>query len=100
MPADAGGWASIVCDVRGIDIARGSRGVQLAGGYEAGVLQLELDNRDGQWSEFIEVSPGVYEPALSAGVQLRVVAGFGTDPPTTLFRGWVEGWSQYWTQVD
>jgi len=99
-PAATEGWSSIICDVRGVDIQRGSQGVTVAGGYEAGILTFELDNRDGYWSEFIEVDTGTFEPALSAGVQIRVIAGIGTGAFTTLFRGWVENWYQVWTEAD
>ena len=67
------------------------------------MLTLELDNRDGQWSEFLDVN-GKWVPVLSAGVAIRVVST--TDPAqaeanlTYHFLGWVEGWRQSWTKVD
>jgi len=93
-------WTSIVCDVRGLDFTRGSQSVSVAGGTEAGVLLMELDNRDGQWSQFLDLGDGHFEPALSSGVQVRVIAGTDTAGQVTLFRGWVEGWVQQWTKTD
>lgn len=93
-------WLSIVCDVRGLDLRRGSQGTIVAGGSETGVLMLELDNRDGQWSEFVDTGDGNFEPALTNGVQLRVIAGNDVVPQVTLFRGWVEAWVQRWTKTD
>lgn len=97
-------WTDITCDARGIDIQRGQSNVRIGGGVEAGLLHLDLDNRDGQWSQFTVLPGGRYVPALSGGQVIRVVSTL--DPAmaeanlTYHFLGWIESWRQEWTEVD
>lgn len=95
----AGQWTSIICDVRGIDLRRGKSNVTVLGGVETGILNFDLDNRDGQWSQFIDLGGGVFVPALSAGVVVRVTSTDGTNS-WVHFVGTIEGWRQEWTKTD
>jgi len=92
-------WTDITCDVRGLDISRGRQAADVAGGVEVGVLQLDLDNRDGQWSQFIDPGDGKPIPMLASGNTVRVTA---TDGVSTwyYFLGQIEGWVQEWSALD
>jgi hypothetical protein len=100
-----GNWTDITCDVRGIEIKRGKQNAKVDGGVETGTLDFDIDNRDGQWSKFIDNSllhdGSSFVPALTSGVGIRVTSkDLTTNAVTWHFFGQIETWRQDWTEVD
>jgi len=87
-------WHELQCDIEGFTATIGRDLTTQP--VEAGVAQISLSNRGGQYSHFTDG-----QPSLAAGteIRLRVISPTvqGTPTERVVWHGFVQEWAQEWT---